>query len=165
MREKVQRVPFPTTRTIAISPSSGGPGRSRTALHDGVELRRELTGTLQDASDRQCADAAVEESENRFRTLCESSLAGIYIVQDGCIKYANPALARILGHEPDELNGVSPLAFFHADDQAIVAEHMRRRLRVKRKQAGMRHVVCARMERSSTSRCWDRESTTVVNRH
>ena len=36
---------------------------------------------------------ALAESESRFRALCEKSLAGIYIVQDGCLKYANAAMA------------------------------------------------------------------------
>lgn len=66
--------------------------------------------------------------EYHFRILCEKSLAGIYIVQDGCIKYANPALALILACQPEQLNGVSPLDFVHPDDRGHVREHMRRRL-------------------------------------
>jgi len=73
-------------------------------------------------------DTALQESESRFRALCEASLAGIYIVQDGLIRYANPALARMLGREPDELNGVCLLAMVLPEDRALVQEHMRRRL-------------------------------------
>ena len=47
------------------------------------------------------------EFENRFRTLCAASLAGVYIVQDGRIKYANAAFAQMLASEPDELNGAA----------------------------------------------------------
>ena len=74
------------------------------------------------------ARIAWTESETCFRILCERSLAGIYIVQDGCIKYANPAVAQILGREPQMLTGASPLAFVHPADRATVEEHMRRRL-------------------------------------
>ena len=68
------------------------------------------------------------EFENRFRTLCAASLAGVYIVQDGRIKYANAAFAQMLASEPDELNGSPFLAFVHPDDRARVAERGRRRL-------------------------------------
>lgn len=78
--------------------------------------------------DTQDADTALKESEGRFRTLCEASLAGIYILQDGRIRYANPALAQILAVGPEQLIGTSPLAFVHPDDRALVEEHWRRRL-------------------------------------
>jgi formate hydrogenlyase transcriptional activator len=98
------------------------------AARDATEQRHASAGPLRDITDRERVDSALKESESRFRTLCEASLAGIYIVQGGSIKYANPALARILGREPDELNGASPLAFFYPDDRAIAEESMRRRL-------------------------------------
>jgi len=81
-----------------------------------------------DISDDQPAAIALQQSESRFRSLCESSLAGVYIVQDGRITYANPALARILGRPPDELYGASPLAFFHPEDRALAQDSVRRRL-------------------------------------
>ena len=67
-------------------------------------------------------ETAGNDRECHFRILCERSLAGIYIVQDGCIKYANPAVAQILGCEPEKLNGASPLDFVHPDDRAHVEE-------------------------------------------
>jgi PAS domain S-box-containing protein len=73
------------------------------------------------------AETALEEGESRFRALCEASLAGIYIVQDGRIRYANPALARMLACTPGELNGVSPLACIHPEDRSIAEENRRRR--------------------------------------
>jgi len=81
-----------------------------------------------DIRHRQRGGTASEEGENRFRTLCEASLAGIYIVQDGRIRYANPALARLLACTPDELNGTFPLGFIHPEDRPVAEENMRRRL-------------------------------------
>lgn len=66
--------------------------------------------------------------EQRFRALFENSLAGIYILQDGLISELNPAMAAMFGYSPEEAIGASPLAFVHPDDQAFVAEHLRRRL-------------------------------------
>jgi PAS domain S-box-containing protein len=79
-------------------------------------------------SGRKCAQAALKESEKGFRTLCEASLAGIYIIQNGCIKYANPALAGALAYQPEELHGISWSVLVHPDDRPVVEEHHRRRL-------------------------------------
>jgi formate hydrogenlyase transcriptional activator len=79
-------------------------------------------------TERRPVEAAGNDRECRFRILCERSLAGIYIVQDGCIKYANPAVAQILGCEPEKLLGASPLDLVHPADRAHVEENMRRRL-------------------------------------
>lgn len=87
-----------------------------------------MIDNARDISDDQPAAIALQQSESRFRSLCESSLAGVYIVQDGRITYANPALARILGRPPDELYGASPLAFFHPEDRALAQDSVRRRL-------------------------------------
>ena len=73
-------------------------------------------------------DTALQESEIRFRILCEASPVGIYIVQDGRIRYANPTLAQMLACEPSEWKDASPLAFTHPDDHALVQDNMRRRL-------------------------------------
>ena len=70
------------------------------------------------------ADSALVEGECCFHTLCEASLAGIFIVQSGSIKYANPVLARMLGYGPGELLGVSPLALTHADDRDLIASRL-----------------------------------------
>ena len=71
---------------------------------------------------------ALSESDSLFRDLCERSLSGIYFLRDNCVQYANPALARMLGRDRDELSGVSPLTFVHPDDRACVEQNMRRRL-------------------------------------
>ncbi len=71
------------------------------------------------------ADSALAESECCFHTLCEASLAGIFIVQNGSIKYANPVLARMLGYGLGELLGVTPLGLTHADDRDLIASRLR----------------------------------------
>jgi len=81
-----------------------------------------------DVTDSGQAETASKESESCFRALCERSLAGIYLVQDGRLKYANAAMAELLGCAPEELCNVSPLDFIHPDDRALAQENMRRRL-------------------------------------
>lgn len=46
--------------------------------------------------------AQLEESEQRFRSLVEQSIAGAYIIQDGRFAYVNPRFKEILGYAPDD---------------------------------------------------------------
>lgn len=82
----------------------------------------------QQVSEHEPSADALSESESRFKALCEASLAGICIVQDGSIRYANPALARMWGGTSDQLSRLSPLTFVHPDDRGLVEESIRRRL-------------------------------------
>jgi PAS domain S-box-containing protein len=43
------------------------------------------------------------ESEEKFKTLSEKSLVGIYIIQDDTFKYINPAFARMFDYTVEEL--------------------------------------------------------------
>ncbi len=45
----------------------------------------------------------LSESESRFRALAETTSAAIFIVQDGLIRYANPAARFVTGYLPEEL--------------------------------------------------------------
>lgn len=87
-----------------------------------------IVGVLQDVHEVKCAEMILKESESCFRSLCERSLAGIYIIQDGCFQYVNRAVTQMLDREPDELLGVPPLSLVHPDDRALVQECMRVRL-------------------------------------
>jgi formate hydrogenlyase transcriptional activator len=69
-----------------------------------------------------------EEMLSDFELVCERSVAGIYIVQGGRIKYANPAMAELLGCDLEGILGKSPFEFVHPDDRSEVQEQMRRRL-------------------------------------
>ncbi len=55
----------------------------------------------------QQAEAAARQAEQRYRSVVEGSLQGILIHQDGIIRFANPALARMFGYSaPEELVGL-----------------------------------------------------------
>ncbi|MFN3763406.1 MAG: GAF domain-containing protein, partial [Anaerolineae bacterium] len=74
-------------------------------------------------------EAALRESEERFRLMTEHALAGVYLIQDGRLRYVNPAGARMFGYEPEELiDRRSPLDVVAPEDREQVAEHIRRRL-------------------------------------
>ncbi len=77
---------------------------------------------------RKHVEEALKESEERFRTMSESSLTGVYIFMDGLVKYANPTFARILGYTPEELIGMDPLDSVHPDDRDMVRDRMMARV-------------------------------------
>jgi PAS domain S-box-containing protein len=63
--------------------------------------RQELAAEI---NERRRVEQALLESETRYRTLVEASLQGMYIYQDGCMRFVNRALASMFGyHSPDEL--------------------------------------------------------------
>lgn len=75
------------------------------------------------------AEARARESEDLFRILNESSLAGVYLIQDGVLRYVNQAAAKLFGYTPEELiDKENPLVVVHPKDKALVQENIRRRL-------------------------------------
>ena len=71
--------------------------------------------------------ASLRQSEGKFRSLVEQSLVGVYILQNDRFVYANPRLAEIFGHRPEEL--AAPLKLDDVilpEDLALVREQIRR---------------------------------------
>ena len=60
-------------------------------------------GIYVDQTERLHAEAALRESEEKFRLLAEHSLQGIFVVKQGKIVYANKMMADITGFELEEL--------------------------------------------------------------
>jgi len=81
-------------------------------------------GSCYDITLRKLAEEALKDSEERFRTMSETSLTGIYIFVDDVVSYVNPTFARIHGYSPQEMIGMDPLSLVHPDDRAMVRERM-----------------------------------------
>lgn len=76
-----------------------------------------VIGVSVDISDRRRAEAALRESEQRFRALFDESAVGIALVDvDGRPYRANRALVRMLGYSPEELAGMSLREITHPED-------------------------------------------------
>jgi PAS domain S-box-containing protein len=75
------------------------------------ERRRQLAGT----------DAALHESEQRFRRVFDASPLGILLVENASqrIVEVNPAFCGMLGYEPDELIGEAIADITHIDDRDL----------------------------------------------
>lgn len=81
-------------------------------VDDVTEIRRDAAGNithyqglLQDITERKLAEAALRDSETRYRALFQTSADGILIadVESRGFMYANPAVCAMLGYTAEEL--------------------------------------------------------------
>jgi PAS domain S-box-containing protein len=86
------------------------------------QLKRELT-------ERKRAQEALRESEEKYSTVAESSLTGIYIDQNGKIVFANKTFAEIYGYSRQKLVGMESWKLVHPDDRAWIDEMRTKRLK------------------------------------
>lgn len=74
-----------------------------------------------DINDRKIAESVLRESEEKFRSIVEQSLVGIYIIQRQKLIYVNPGFEKIFGYSKDKLvNQTSFEDFVHPDDLELV---------------------------------------------
>ncbi|MBT8372981.1 MAG: PAS domain S-box protein, partial [Deltaproteobacteria bacterium] len=74
-------------------------------------------------------EAALRESENKYSTLVEDALIGVYIIKDGKIEFANDKFASIYGYAKNELIGMESVKLVHPQDRAQVKEMREKRLK------------------------------------
>ncbi len=90
-----------------------------------------IVGT--DITDRMAAEAALRESEERYRLLVELAPYGIAVHQDGKIVFANQAGARLIGAEsPQQVIGMSITEIIAPENLAAASERIRRMLQGER---------------------------------
>lgn len=63
-----------------------------------------------------------------FQSLAEKLGVGIYLIQDGLLKYVNPELARIFGYEVSEIKDKLAKALACSEDWHLIDTYMRRSL-------------------------------------
>ena len=85
------------------------------------QLQSELTA-------RQQAEAALRESENKYRTIADFTYDWeFWLGPDGQYRYVSPACERITGYTPDEIQRSPHLVeeLVHPDDRAAIAAHLK----------------------------------------
>ncbi len=84
-----------------------------------IDGRSAFVAFFRDASERWRAISALQESEERFRTLVEGAPDGVAILNGARIRFLNPLAARMLGLPSSEAGAGRLITdFLHADDQA-----------------------------------------------
>lgn len=75
------------------------------------------------------AEARLVESEDKFRSLSEDALVGIYIIQDSFFRYANPKMAEIFQYTVEELvDKTDPRVLVFEEDWPLVRGNLQKRL-------------------------------------
>lgn len=80
----------------------------------GIEVVRDLTA-------RRKAEDDLHRAEQKFRSLVEHSLVGIYIFQDGIFPYFNQKAADVFGYTQEEVSTI-PLSGFIVEEDLGTAE-------------------------------------------
>ena len=96
-----------------------------TLILDSNGMPKYIMDTMRDISERKKAVKALQESEERYRTLIES-FPDIIMVSDlsGNIIFGNDALYKYTGIEPNDYTNPSRQAKIHPDDLPIVAKEL-----------------------------------------
>jgi diguanylate cyclase (GGDEF)-like protein/PAS domain S-box-containing protein len=93
-----------------------------------VSIRREpvprtFVGSMVDVTEFKRVEAALRDSELRFRSLVEHSLDAILVLErDGRVRYASPSTNEMSGYPPGSMVGNDFYEIVHPDDVEIVAE-------------------------------------------
>jgi PAS domain S-box-containing protein len=84
--------------------------------------------TISDITKRKRAEEALQESEEKYRSLVENSIDGIAIVQGPEIRFVNQALLEIFGYQSeDEIVGHTFTDFISPEFRNLMAERARAR--------------------------------------
>jgi PAS domain S-box-containing protein len=107
---------------------------ARNELERRVDERTIELGTTNEklrkqVSECERAELALRESEQKYATLVEDALIGVYILKDGKIEFANDKFADIYGYSKDELIGMDSLDLVHPYDRPLVKKLREKRLK------------------------------------
>ena len=85
--------------------------------HDASGNASRVIGAMQDLTEQKKSEAALRESEERFRRVFEEGPLGLALVgKDYRFEKANSALCRMVGYDEEELHQLSFVDITHPDD-------------------------------------------------
>jgi len=97
--------------------------RGRVVERDAEGRALRVSGTIADIDSRKRAENALQEAEQRYRSLVDLAPNGVMVHSGGVIAYVNPAAVRLLkADSPAQLVGLELEALFHPSDLPRVRE-------------------------------------------
>ncbi|MEW6440900.1 MAG: PAS domain S-box protein [bacterium] len=92
------------------------------------DLARTTSQVIQAAT----AEAGRKAIEEKYRLVVDNATEGIFVAQDGVVKFANPISSNMVGTSSDELPKRPFVDMIHPDDRDMVVERHLRRLQGER---------------------------------
>ena len=109
--------------------STGWVSISAHAIKDAEDNITYFEGTIEDITARKGAEKALQESEEKYRGVVESSFIAFYIIQDQAFRFANRGFLEITGYSYDEvIDKLNPLDIVHPDDKKVAELNMEKRI-------------------------------------
>ncbi|KAA0002894.1 MAG: PAS domain S-box protein [Thermoplasmata archaeon] len=131
--EKMLREGFVKNEEIQLRRKDGTPiwgSVTAKAVRDEHGEVRYYDGIIEDITDRKKTEEALRESEEKYRTLAEQSMDGIFLALGYKLMYANSALLNILGAKSfDELKDKNLLRFLQEEDAEKIRKDVERGLK------------------------------------
>ncbi len=90
-----------------------------------IENARLYQQAQQEIAERKRAEAALRESEERFRQLSEATVEGVVLIDEGKIVAANQVFAAMFGYEHAQVIGMEVLEFVAPEFRDLVQEKVR----------------------------------------
>jgi PAS domain S-box-containing protein len=88
-----------------------------------------IVGDIVDITERVQVEAALRDSEEKYRLVVENSLEGIAVVQDGLFCFTNPGVVKLLVYSKEELINKPFIEIVHPEDREIIADRYQKRLK------------------------------------
>jgi len=97
-----------------------------------------VQGIARDISARKGAEEALKDSEEKFRSIVETTNEWIWAIDlEGNHTYTNPAVEQILGYKTHEILGANVLDFVHSEDRGELEKHLKQRISEERGWTGL----------------------------
>ncbi|MFQ5675526.1 MAG: PAS domain S-box protein, partial [bacterium] len=74
---------------------------------------------------RKKAEAALRESEEKYRTLVQNSNEAIFVVQNGKVRFFNARAMELTGYSSSDLKAMEYRKLIHSGDQSILDEQLK----------------------------------------
>lgn len=75
---------------------------------------------IRDVTVRKQLEEGLREEREKYRMLVESSLIGVFIIQQGIIRFANEKFAALLGYSVEDLMGKNIFEFVDPEDRTLM---------------------------------------------